>query len=324
MSKPSKKKDITSKSHLMDVDNEEKSKISSKLKPTKLSQRDELSTPTKESQTDSAASQIIDIWAKNLNEAISKIEDIIDKYPYIAVDTEFPGVVARPVDSFRHWLGYCYRTVADNVNMLKIIQLGLTFYNEKGETPKPFSTYQFNFKFNMRSDMFAPDSIQLLMQSGIDFDRLNTHGIKHNKFAELITMSGLVLNENVRWVCFHGSYDFAYLIKTLRSRNLPLKESEFFFYLEKYFPVIYDLKVLLRNVHCIKGGGLQKLANTLNVKRIGNTHMAGSDSLLTGNVFFKLRELYFEELMDQNKYLNTLYGLGNASFVQQHNQWYFH
>ena len=46
-------------------------------------------------------------------------------------DTEFPGVVARPVDSFRHWLGYGYRLVADNVNMLKLIQLGLTFYNEK-------------------------------------------------------------------------------------------------------------------------------------------------------------------------------------------------
>merc|ERR1719297_126485 len=86
------------------------------------------------------------------------------------------------------------------------------------------------------------------------------------------------------------------------------KKAIFFFYLQKYFPFIYDLKVLLRNVHCIKGGGLQKLANTLNVERIGSNHQAGSDSLLTGNVFFKLREVYFEELMDEKKYLNTLYG----------------
>eukprot|EP01084_Bolivina_argentea_P060053 109711_1 len=246
-------------------------------------------------------SQIINIWSSNLNKAMTRIEDIIEKYPYIAVDTEFPGVVARPVDSFRHWLGYGYRLVSDNVNMLKLIQLGLTFYNEKGETPLPYSTYQFNFQFNLSRDMFAPDSIQLLINSGIDFNKLKQDGIKHNKFAEIITMSGLVLNDDVRWICFHGSYDFAYLIKTLCSRNLPLKESDFFYYLQKYFPFIYDLKVLLRNVHCIKGGGLQKLANTLNIKRIGKNHMAGSDSLLTGNVFFKLRELYFEELMDEKK-----------------------
>lgn len=208
--------------------------------------------------------------------------------------------------------------------MLKLIQLGLTFYNEKGQTPQPFSTYQFNFKFNIERDMLAPDSIQLLIKSGIDFDKLQKFGIKHNKFAEIMTMSGLVLNDDVRWICFHGSYDFAYLIRTLSSRNLPQKESEFFFYLQKYFPFIYDLKVLLRNVHCIKGGGLQKLANTLNVQRIGASHQAGSDSLLTGNVFFKLRELYFEELMDEKKYLNTLYGLGNANFAEAHNSWYFH
>ena len=238
-------------------------------------------------------------------------------------DTEFPGVVARPRDSFKHWLGYGYRLVADNVNMLKLIQLGLTFYNEKGETPKPFSTYQFNFRFNINSDIFAPDSIQLLIQSGIDFDKLSKFGIRHNKFAEIITMSGLVLNEDVRWICFHGSYDFAYLVKILCGpRDLPTKEEDFFFYLEKYFPFIYDLKVLLRNVSCIKGGGLQKLANTLDVKRIGINHQAGSDSLLTGNVFFKMRELYFEQLMDEKKYLNTLYGLGNASFAHQHNTYY--
>ena len=208
--------------------------------------------------------------------------------------------------------------------MLKLIQLGLTFYNEKGQTPEPFSTYQFNFRFNIERDMLAPDSIALLIKSGIDFGKLQKFGIKHNKFAEIMTMSGLVLNDDVRWICFHGSYDFAYLIRTLSSRNLPQKESEFFFYLQKYFPFIYDLKVLLRNVHCIKGGGLQKLADTLKVKRIGANHQAGSDSLLTGDVFFKLRELYFEELMDEKKYLNTLYGLGNANFAEAHNSWYFH
>lgn len=136
-------------------------------------------------------------------------------------------------------------------------------------------------------------------------------------------MSGLVLNDDVRWICFHGAYDFGYLVKTLCSRNLPPKEADFFYLLHKYFPFVYDLKVLLRNVHCIKGGGLQALATALGVDRVGMNHQAGSDALLTGNVFFKLREQYFEQLMDEKKYLNTLYGLGNRQLAQQHTEWYY-
>eukprot|EP00485_Elphidium_margaritaceum_P011683 CAMPEP_0202689310 /NCGR_PEP_ID=MMETSP1385-20130828/4600_1 /ASSEMBLY_ACC=CAM_ASM_000861 /TAXON_ID=933848 /ORGANISM="Elphidium margaritaceum" /LENGTH=305 /DNA_ID=CAMNT_0049344427 /DNA_START=22 /DNA_END=936 /DNA_ORIENTATION=+ len=277
----------------------------------------EMKTREESSNNENNTSPIVDIWAHNLDSELKKIEEILEKYPFIAIDTEFPGVVARPRDSFKHWLGYAYRLIADNVNMLKLIQLGLTFYNEKGESPQPHSTFQFNFRFNLSQDMFAPDSIQLLMESGLNFERFNKDGIDHRKFAEKITMSGLVLNEDVRWICFHGAYDFAYFVKVLSDRDLPSKENDFFFYLEKYFPYIYDLKVLLKTVHCIKGNGLQQSANSLNVKRIGLNHQAGSDSLLTGNVFFKLRELYFEQLMDEKKYLNTLYGLGNRTFIHR-------
>jgi len=268
-------------------------------------------------------SQILNVWASNLNEAMSLIEDLIEDYPYIALDTEFPGVVARPRNSFKHWLGYGYRLVADNVNMLKLIQLGITLFNEKGETPRPYSTLQFNFRFSLERDMFAPDSVELLAGSGMDFGRLRTEGIEHAVFAEVATMSGLVLNDDVRWVCFHGAYDFGYLVKTLCSRNLPEKEADFFYLLHKYFPFVYDLKVLLRSVHCIRGGGLQSLATALSVDRVGANHQAGSDALLTGNVFFKLREQFFEQLMDEKKYLNTLYGLGNKQLVLQHHDWYY-
>eukprot|EP01084_Bolivina_argentea_P275920 470651_1 len=216
-------------------------------------------------------SQIENVWAHNLIESMVKIEQIIEDYPFVALDTEFPGVVARPVDTFRHWLGYAYRLVAQNVNMLKLIQLGLTFYNEKGETPSNgISTWQFNFKFNIISDMYAPDSIELLQNSGINFTELAANGIDHNVFAEYITMSGLVLNEDIRWIVFHGCYDFAYLIKTLCVRDLPKSEKDFFWFLNKYFPYIYDIKVLVRNVHSIKGGGLEKLVNSLNLKRKAN------------------------------------------------------
>ena len=49
------------------------------------------------------------------------------------------------------------------------------------------------------------------------------------------------------------------------------------------------------------------------VARIGPVHQAGSDSLLTGSVFFKMREVYREELLDDDEYNGRLYGLGKTA-----------
>jgi hypothetical protein len=73
---------------------------------------------------------------------------------------------------------------------------------------------------------------------------------------------------------------------------LPSKEDEFFALLQVFFPCIYDIKFLMdscANLH----GGLSKIAETLNVIRIGPQHQAGSDSLLTAATFFKLKNQYF-------------------------------
>ena len=40
----------------------------------------------------------------------------------------------------------------------------IAFVNEKGENPDGCVSWQFNFKFNLREDMYAQDSIDLLME----------------------------------------------------------------------------------------------------------------------------------------------------------------
>jgi CCR4-NOT transcription complex subunit 7/8 len=63
-------------------------------------------------------------------------------------DTEFPGIVARPIGSFKTGSDYHYQTMRCNVDMLKIIQLGVTLSDETGKSPEGY-TWQFNFQFNL-------------------------------------------------------------------------------------------------------------------------------------------------------------------------------
>ena len=51
----------------------------------------------------------VQVWANNLEEEMSVIRDIVDEYPCLAMDTEFPGVVARPVGSFKNSGEYHYQ-----------------------------------------------------------------------------------------------------------------------------------------------------------------------------------------------------------------------
>lgn len=255
---------------------------------------------------------IREVWIDNLEEEFALMREIVDEFPFVAMDTEFPGVVIRPVGSFKSGNDYHYQTLKDNVDMLKLIQLGLTFSDEDGNLPKcgtdKYCIWQFNFReFNPNEDVFANDSIELLRQSGIDFKMNNEKGIDAKRFGELLMSSGIVLNADVSWVTFHSGYDFGYLLKLLTCQDLPDTQAGFFTLINVYFPVIFDIKHLMKFCNSLHGG-LNKLAELLEVERVGICHQAGSDSLLTACTFRKLKENFFSGSLE--KYAGVLYGLG--------------
>ena len=128
--------------------------------------------------------------------------------------------------------------------------------------PSPFSTWQFNLSFDLENELHNHTSISLLRSSGIDFEKLKSKGINARYFAEKITSSGLIINANIKWVCFHGCYDFAYLLRLSMNEDLPLTYQNFLYYMKTFFPTIYDIKSFSSEIdEYYEGGGLNKLSD---------------------------------------------------------------
>ncbi|XP_027189366.2 probable CCR4-associated factor 1 homolog 9 [Cicer arietinum] len=257
------------------------------------------------------------VWSFNLESEFKLIRSFIDSFPFISMDTEFPGVVVRPDgnDAYRGSDGH-YAFLKANVDGLNIIQVGLTLSDGNGNLPNlgtsEFFIWEFNFSdFDVAHDIHAHDSIELLRAQGINFENNKNFGINSWSFAELMMSSGLVCNEEVNWVTFHSAYDFGYLVKSLTQRVLPSELDEFLLLVRVFFGEnVFDVKHMLK--FC-KGlyGGLDRVSQFLNVERVvGKSHQAGSDSLLTLHVFRKIKEVYFDNYDDEMvKYAGVLHGL---------------
>ncbi|ODN00212.1 CCR4-NOT transcription complex subunit 7 [Orchesella cincta] len=273
------------------------------------------SAPDHIGHTSKSSSPILDksppcvqeVWANNLLVEFAKIRQVVKTYNFIAMDTEFPGIVVRPPCSVRT-VGcvFPYELLKVNVDRLKIIQLGVTFMDRNGNTPPGVCTWQFNFRFSLTEDLYAPDSISLLTRCGIQFEKHAQCGIDPLVFGEYFMSSGMVTSDSVTYLTFHSGFDFGYLIKLLSNLPLPENEEKFFEMMRIYFPVVYDLKFLMKSVDL--HGGLQDIANQMGQQRVGTQHQAGSDSLLTGMTFFKLQTEVFSGEIDASKYCGKLYG----------------
>ncbi|KAK9755309.1 hypothetical protein RND81_01G017200 [Saponaria officinalis] len=262
------------------------------------------------------AVKIREVWACNVDREFDYIRSAIDDFPFISMDTEFPGVVYRHNDRDNVSPALNYSVLKKNVDALNIIQFGLTLSDSKGNFPSLGSekyTYiwQFNFKdFDMSRDSHAPDSVELLRMNGINFDLFVKAGVDSWRFSELMMSSGLVCNEGVAWITFHGAYDFGYLLKMLTQKPLPSELGDFTKLISVFFgKMVFDVKYMIRFCNGLYGG-LERVAKSLMIERtVGKSHQAGSDSLLTWLVFQRIRDGYFQHLGGVNQFAGSYFGL---------------
>ncbi|CAM8912153.1 unnamed protein product [Rhodiola kirilowii] len=261
--------------------------------------------------------EIRQVWRSNLQKEFVRISWALHRgYRVVSLDTEFPGA---PLVPFGVSLNYrdrsCddhYATLKINVDRMKIIQAGLTLTDQFGNLPH-FGTgkrivWEFNFSdFDSSKDECSKESVKLLESHGIDFDRHRNLGIKSAQFARYMVWSGLI-GHSEAWITFQGGVDLAYFLKMLLNNSaLPNDLQQFKACIGYFFgPCVFDVKHMM--TRCNLYGGLDKVATNLKVERdAGESHRAGSDSLLTTMVFQKLRQVYFSEPQELHTFVGKLH-----------------
>merc|ERR1719375_52371 len=112
-------------------------------------------------------------------------------------------------------------------------------------------------------------------------EKHGSQGIDILKFGELLTSSGLVLNDDMRWITYGsvegfkqkpeeagqgkpgepvwaalcGLYDFGHLLQLLMSQNLPDEVSGFQEFLDIYFPSRCDIARHVHRLPALGDGG---------------------------------------------------------------------
>ncbi|KAL8504013.1 hypothetical protein ACS0TY_022662 [Phlomoides rotata] len=240
-----------------------------------------------------------EVWISNFEYELNLFRQCLYQFSIISFDTEFPGTIfttSTPV--FKLSPSQRYSLMKKNVDSLHLIQLGLTLSDVHGNLPT-FGTesryvWQFNFcDFDPECDPHDVKSIAFLKNRGIDFVKNRVMGIDSRTFALKINAYVLGPRSGLTWVTFHGIYDYGYLIKILTGKQLPCTYDGFRMLVHTYFGFLnYDSKAMAKELRLY--GGLEKIAKTLNLDRVaGESHQAGSDSLLTMHIFLKLRKQFF-------------------------------
>ena len=115
-------------------------KIGEEEKPPLSSDTTENSPEIKNTSDNSG---IKEVFNDNFIDEMKNLMSLLNKYNYIGMDTEYPGIVYQIENNLDE---FYYKSVKLNVESLKLIQLGITLSDSRGRFPYPFHTWQFNFE----------------------------------------------------------------------------------------------------------------------------------------------------------------------------------
>ncbi|KAK1686855.1 hypothetical protein QYE76_047703 [Lolium multiflorum] len=228
--------------------------------------------------------EIRQVWAGNVDYEFWRIRQAAEMYPYVAMDTEFPGVVHCP--SKPHFLltpSERYAALKSNVDALHLIQVGLAF------APSPDAPPAIAFEQPREPTRACTPRPESVTAPPRPRPRRAPRAPRCRPRLRAAPRA-----QAARTWAVHSAYDFGYLVKLLMGRKLPRTLPEFLGLVRVFFgEQVYDVRHIMGRCPGLRGG-LDAVAAALGAQReAGRAHQAGSDSALTWEAFRRVRQVYF-------------------------------
>lgn len=256
--------------------------------------------------------QVRPITAANLDAQADLIHSLLPRFPFVAVDTEYPGTVHRPAAGRRDGQVTAderYALVKANVDELPIVQLGMTLCDDQGRLPVVLDeqgcpvelAWEVNFSdFDVHRDRHSAESVAFLRSQGVDFDLARAIGVSSAAFRDKLLCFLSRRRDELTWAAFGGLYDLGYLVKLLTGgKPLPATREEFMAQVRAHLGGrVFDAKYMTE--HCgrgdLRGVGLKRVATNLGVPLLQfpePPYLAGPKSFLASRVFTVMRRCIF-------------------------------
>uniref|UniRef100_A0A0D9XHI8 poly(A)-specific ribonuclease n=1 Tax=Leersia perrieri TaxID=77586 RepID=A0A0D9XHI8_9ORYZ len=251
--------------------------------------------------------RVIKITSHNLHQELAVIASLLPRFPFVAVDTEFPGEVHHHQQ--RGLFGLTpdeqYTVVKANTDELHLLQLGITICDASGHLPVALDfdgsavelTWEVDFSdFDLHRHRHAQESVAFLRAQGFDFVAARHAGVRAAAFAAALHVAGGILQlargGGVTWITFGGMYDLAFLIK-LVTGGAPLPETRAGFVARVGVFLghqVFDGRLMARSAPFGFHGSVTAVADTLRLPPLlPRLHLAGPNSVMALHVFMELR-----------------------------------
>jgi len=228
--------------------------------------------------------EIRHVWAWNFDEEFDALLNAVvstsGSSAVLALDMEFPGFLKEEPRVCEK--GERYQALRENVNFMWPIQFGVAVASASGTLK---GAWTFNLAFDADKDPSSASGMAFLRRVGVDFARHRTEGIPSAMIGRRLASSSLVgwHRQAPWWLTFSGSYDLGFLLKLLScGRPLPWEAASF----DKALSVVCPWRHELRDQ--LPRGSLEDLGKQHGIPRQGPAHTAGSDALLTLELFLQL------------------------------------